>query len=293
MDLVILVVGGVLHRHQAAMEIKERDFAGKGKGRSGHGDDADFTRQAAVRAGSGKAHVDERSRLYVLKGRWGLAVADAGFLIDGEAHRHGIERVPQGKFVVLGVNGDDLAVGVRGQLSHANAYVAGKNIVLVVVELGVNVNALALFERQLRGFRAVMKDMRTLVKIDGPVATAKNVHRHFVAHAIDAADGASHHGCGGARHRRGIKNGIVPVCYQRAGRGGAIKNVSLGLRLGDRGWRSGGQRRAGFADALDFFWSADFWSATLWSAAFCSAVFGTVGFWPAGEFFWSDAAGWP
>ena len=134
------------------MEIKERDFAGKGKSRSGHGDDADFTRQAAVRAGSGKAHVDERSWLYVLKGGWGLAVADAGFLIDGEAHRHGIERVTQGKFVVLGVNGDDLAVGVRGQLSHANADVAGKNIVLVVVKLGINVNALALFDGKLGGF---------------------------------------------------------------------------------------------------------------------------------------------
>ena len=31
MDLVILVVGGVLHRQQAAMEIKERDFAGEGE----------------------------------------------------------------------------------------------------------------------------------------------------------------------------------------------------------------------------------------------------------------------
>ena len=83
--------------------------------------------------------------------------------------------------------------------------------------------------------RAVMKDVRALVKIDGPVAAAKNVHRHLVAHAINAGDCASNHGCGGARHRRGIKNGIVPVCYQRAGSGGAIKNVSLGLRLGESG----------------------------------------------------------
>src|SRR5579864_4270912 len=120
------------------MHIKERDFAGKGEGRSGHGDDADFTRQASVGAGSGKAHVDERSGLYVLECRGSLAVADAGFRIDGEAHRHGIERVSQSKFVVLGVNGDNLAVGVSGQLSHANAYVAGKNIVLVVIKLGVN-----------------------------------------------------------------------------------------------------------------------------------------------------------
>ena len=125
----------------------------KVKRRTGHGDDADFTRQAAVGAGSGKAHVDQRSRLYVLKGRGGLAVADAGFRIDGEAHRHGIERVTQREFVVLGVNGDDLAVGVGGQLSHANAYVAGKNIVLVVVELGININALAFFEGKLGGFR--------------------------------------------------------------------------------------------------------------------------------------------
>ena len=172
------------------MEIKERNFAGEGKSRSGYGNDADFARQAAVGAGSGKAHVYERSGLYVLEGRRSLAVADAGFRIDGEAHRHGIERVTQGKFIVLGVNGDDLAIGVRGQLSHANAYVAGKNIVAVVVKLGVNINALAFFERQLRGFRAVMKDVRALVKVDGPVVAAKNMQREAVAHTINAGDDA-------------------------------------------------------------------------------------------------------
>ena len=274
MDLVILVVGGVLHRDQAAMEIKKRDFAGKSKRRSGHGNDADFARQAAVRAGRGKAHVHQRSRLHVLKGRGGLAVADAGFRIDGEAHRHGIERVTQGKFVVPGVNGDDLAVGVRGQLSHANAYVAGKNIVLVVVKLRVNVNALALFNGQLRGFPAVMEDVRALVKINGPVAAAKNMHRHLVAQAINAADGASNHGCSGARHGRGIKNGIVPVCNQRAGRGGAIKNVSLGLRLRNRSWRSGGGGVPVLSVLLAFSSAVDH----SWSAAFCSAVFGTSNF---------------
>ena len=215
------------------MEIKEGDFAGKGESRSGHGDDADFARQAAIGAGCGKAHMDERSRLYVLKGRGGLAVADAGFRINGEAHRHGIERVPQREFVVLGVNGDDLAVGVCGQLSHANAYVAGKNIVLVVVKLGVNVNALAFFERQLRGFRAVMEDVRALVKVDGPAVAAKNMQREPVTQTVNASDDAANQcGCG-ARHGRGIKNGIVPVCDQRAGGGGAIKNVCFWLRLRD------------------------------------------------------------
>jgi hypothetical protein len=161
----------------------------------------------------------QRSRLYVLKGRGGLAVADAGFRIDGEAHRHGIERVPQREFVVLGINGDDLAVGVRGQLSHANAYVAGKNIVAVVVELRVNVNALALFKRKLGGFRAVVEDVRALVKANGPAVAAKNMQREAVAQTVNASDDAANQ-CGrGARHGRGIKNGIVPVRYQRAGGG--------------------------------------------------------------------------
>jgi hypothetical protein len=46
---------------------------------------------------------------------------------------------------------------------------------------------------------------------------------------------------------RGIKNGIVSVCNQRAGSGGAIKNVCFGLRLRDRGRRS---CRLGFASAV-------------------------------------------
>ena len=117
MDLVILVVGKVLHRQQAAMEIKVSDFAGKGEGGSGHGEDSDLSRQAAVGAGSGKAHVHQRSRLNVLEGRGSLPVADAGFRIDGEAHRNGVERVTQREFLVFGVDEDDLTIGVRGKLS--------------------------------------------------------------------------------------------------------------------------------------------------------------------------------
>src|ERR1044071_472527 len=240
--LVIPVVGGVLHRKQATMEIKEGNLAGKGKYRTGSSDDADLARQTAVGAGSGKAYVHQSPRLHVFEGSGRLAVVDTRFRIDGKTHGNGIERVTQRELVVLGIHGNDLAVGIGGGRRHADAYVAGKDIVFVVVELSVNVNALAFFERKLRGLRAVVEDVGALVKINAPVAAAENVHGHAVAQAIDAADGASDRGGSGARHRRGVKYGIVAVSDQRARGGGAIKDVCFGIGLRDRCGRWRGLR---------------------------------------------------
>jgi len=249
MDLVIPVVGCVLHRQQAAMEIKERDLAGKSKRGAGRGDDADLARQAAVGTGSGKAHMHQSPRLYVFERCGCLAVADARFRIDGETYRDGIERVAQRELVVLGIHGDDLAVGIGREGRQADAYVAGKNIVLVIVELSVNVNALAFLERQLRGLRAIVEDVSALVKIDAPAAAAKNVYGHTVAQAIDAADGASNHGRRGARHGRRVKYGIVAISDQRARGGGAIQNIGLWIGLRDRSWLGRWLRSAVFVGA--------------------------------------------
>ena len=134
---------------------------------------------------------------------------------------------------------------------------------------------------------AVMEDVRALVKIDGPVAAAKNVYGHLVAHAINAGDCASNHGCSGARHRRGIKNRIVAVCNQRAGSGGAIKNVGLGLRLRNGSCRGGGLSRAGFVDAFALFVGRFLICRSLVRSFLLSGLLTSeVG--PVLEFFWSS-----
>src|ERR1700681_171139 len=158
------------------MDIQKRDPAGKGEGGTGRGDNVDLARQPAVGARSGKAHVHQRSGPDIFKGRGSLSVADARFRVNGKAHGNGVDGVTQGELVVLEVDGDNLAVGVCRGRGHANADVAGKNIVPIVIQLGVNVNALAFFQRQLRGFRAVMEDMRALIKVDAPAAAAEDVH---------------------------------------------------------------------------------------------------------------------
>ncbi len=236
MNLIVLVVIGVLDGEEAAMEIEISDLAGKGEVGAGRGDNADLAREAAIGPLSGKAHVHQRSRSDVFEDGGGLAVADTGVLVYGKVHRNGVDGVTQREFAVLGIDRDDLAVGVGGRRGHAYADVARKNIVPVVVELGIHVNALALFERKLGGLRAVVEDVGALVKIDGPMPAAENVHRHAVAHAIDAGNGPADERGGGKRHGRGIKNRIVAVSGQRAGGGGAIQNVSFGLRR--RWWRS-------------------------------------------------------
>src|SRR5262249_37280259 len=159
------------------------DDAGEGERRAGRGQDVDFARQPPIRTFRGKAHVHQRSRLYVLEGRRSLAAADARVLIHGKSHRHRIDGIAQGELVVFGVNFHDLAGGVSGWRGHAYADVAGKDVMPVVVELGVNINALAFFERQLRGFSAVVEDVRALVEIDVPVPASEDLDGHAVAHA--------------------------------------------------------------------------------------------------------------
>ena len=140
-----------------------------------------------------------------------MSGADAGFLVHGKAHRDGVDGVAHGQLVVLKIHVDDLAIGVGGRRGHAYANVAGENVVLVVVKLGIHVNALAFLERKLRGLRAIVEDVRALVKVHAPVAAAKNMHGHAVAQAINAGDSASDQRGGGARHGRRIKDGVVTV----------------------------------------------------------------------------------
>src|SRR5438270_7707709 len=228
-DLVVFIIARVLQGEQAAVEIEIGDLDGKGEGRARSGKDIDFARQAAVGALSGEANVHQRAGFYVLEDGRGLAIADARVLIDGKAHGHGIDGVTQGKLAVLGVNFDDLAIGISRKLGHADADIAGKNIMPIIVKLGIDIDALAFFECELSGFSAVAKDVSTLVKIDGPVAAAEDVDVHFVAHAVHAGDRPSYQRSDSAGHGRRIKDGIVAISCQRAGSGGAIEDFRLGL----------------------------------------------------------------
>jgi hypothetical protein len=130
------------------------------------------------------------------------------------------------------VNVDNLAIGVSRRRGHANADVTGKNIMLVIVELGINVDALTLFKRKLRGLRAVMENVGALIKVNRPMPAAIDLHSQAVAHTINAADGPANQRGGGGWNRRRIKDGIMAVSSQGAGSGRAIKNLSLRFRRG-------------------------------------------------------------
>lgn len=196
------------------MDIKKRDPAGKGEIGSGTGKNIDLAGQAAVGIFRGKAHMDQRSGQDLVQGYGILSIADAGFIVDAEAHRNGVDHVAKHHFAMAEINVNDLPVGIGWKRDHANADIAGKNIVLVVVELGIHVNALAFFERKLRGFSAVMEDMRAFVKVYGPRVAAKDFDGKLIAHAVYARDGAAQQRGSRLGNRRRIENGIVAVCGQ-------------------------------------------------------------------------------
>src|SRR5262249_39324994 len=150
-------------------------------GRAGSSENMNLAGQAAVGTLGSKTNVHQGAGLDIFKRCRGLAVTDACVLINTEAYRNGVDGVAQRQLVMGGVDGGNLAVSIRGQWSHAHTDVAGKNIVPVIVQLRVDVHAFAFLKRELGSFRSVVEDVRTFVKIYGPLAAAKNTDRHAVA----------------------------------------------------------------------------------------------------------------
>src|SRR5262249_18422548 len=146
-----------------------------------------------------------------------LAVGDARVLINAKMDRFGINGIAQRQLTMLGVNIHDLAIGIRRRHGYTDADVASKNIVLVIIQLGINVNPLTFLESKLRYLCAVMEDMGALVEIDSPLSSTINLHREAVAHAINAADRSAYQRGHGRRNRRRIKNRIVPIRRERSG----------------------------------------------------------------------------
>src|ERR1041385_6589200 len=113
--------------------------------------------------------------------------------------------------------------------------ISGKNVVLVIIELRIDIDALALLKGELCSLSSVAEDVCTFVKIDGPGAAAENVDLHLIAHAVHTANGAAHQSSGSTGYGCRIKDGIVPIRDQCAGGGGAIRISVLGSAGGAGG----------------------------------------------------------
>src|SRR5262249_40689141 len=168
MKVVGLVVDPVAHGHHFAMAIEERDWSCKSErgARPGHNDD--LPRLTAVGPFRGKLDANQRSRPNIGQRNPRGTLADLGILRHTETHRDRVDAVAQGQLVVRGVHLDDLALSIRGRSGNANPDVARKHIALVVIQHGVNVNAVTGLQRQLRNLGSAAEYMRTFVKEYSP-----------------------------------------------------------------------------------------------------------------------------
>src|SRR5437899_8813237 len=130
---------------------------------------------------------------------------------------------------MLRVDENDLAFRIGCARCHSHSNIAGENIALVVIEHGVNVDAITLLESQLGDFCSVLEDVRPLVKQDRPLPAAKDIQSDAVANAVEAANNAAGQRRGSRRKWRRIQDGIMTVSRQRAGRRRGVQNFSLRL----------------------------------------------------------------
>jgi hypothetical protein len=132
-------------------------------------------------------------------------------------HWHGINAVAQRELAVGLINGDDLAIGISRRSAYSNPDIAGKDVMARPVQHGINIDALALLKRYLRGLRSVTKDVRALIEEHSPASAPEHGHNHAIAHMVHIPNDPAYKRCIAGRKGRWIKNGIATVVANAGG----------------------------------------------------------------------------
>src|SRR5215471_4655162 len=112
---------------------------------------------------------------------------------------------------MIGVHFSNLAVGVSRWSRCAHPDVAGKYLMLFLIEHGVYVDPLTFSDGQLSYLRAVAEDARAFVKCNFPMSAAKNTHSHLVVNLVHSTHDTANQSGFSFRQRRRIQNGIVSI----------------------------------------------------------------------------------